>query len=109
MSEIPLHTFGRSRKARAGYTQLHSDEPGDDGQDENMRAGVRAAAASASVNRKGKRRERYADDPEEEATLLGDASHEEEAFREDEQPQPRREPSSQVMSLCAPSEPPAWC
>ncbi|KAI0659521.1 aminophospholipid-transporting P-type ATPase [Cubamyces menziesii] len=99
MSEIPLHTFGRSRKARAGYTQLHSDEPGDDGQDENMRAGVRAAAASASVNRKGKRRERYADDPEEEATLLGDASHEEEAFREDEQPQPRREPSSQRSIL----------
>ncbi|KAH9886694.1 aminophospholipid-transporting P-type ATPase [Cubamyces lactineus] len=99
MSEIPLHTFGRSRKARAGYTQLHSDEPGDDGQDENMRAGVRAAAASASANRKGKRRERYADNPEEEATLLGDASHEEEAFREDEQPQSRREPSSQRSIL----------
>ncbi|KAI0331410.1 protein transporter [Cubamyces sp. BRFM 1775] len=101
MSEIPLHTFGRSRKARAGYTQLHSDEPGEDEQDENMRAGVRAAAASASANRKGKRRERYADDPEEEATLLGDTAHEEEAFRdrEDEQPQSRREISSQRSIL----------
>ncbi|KAI0354190.1 protein transporter [Trametes cingulata] len=98
MSEIPLHTFGRSRKSRAGYTQLHNGEPGDE-EDGNMRAGVRAAATSASVSRKGKRRERYADDPEEEATLLGDASHEEGAFRHDEPQEPRRESSSQRSIL----------
>ncbi|KAI0369507.1 protein transporter [Pilatotrama ljubarskyi] len=98
MSEIPLHTFGRSRKSRAGYTQLHNGEPGDE-EDGNMRAGVRAAASSASVNRKGKRRERYADDPEEEATLLGDASHEEGAFRNDEPEEPRRDSSSQRSIL----------
>ena len=62
-----------------------------------MRAGVRAAA-SASINRKGKQRERYADDPEEEATLLGDASHEDGEYEHDEQEQEgvRREPSAQV-------------
>ncbi|CDO76004.1 hypothetical protein BN946_scf184780.g11 [Trametes cinnabarina] len=94
MSEIPLHTFGRSRKSRAGYTPLHNGEPGDEEDSGNMRAGVRAAAASSSVNRKGKRRERYADEPEEEATLLGDASHEEGEFREDEPQSTRREPST---------------
>lgn len=104
MSEIPLNTFGRSRKSRrAGYTPLHSGEPEDD----EMRAGVRAAASSASVNRKGKRRERerYADDPEEETTLLGDASHEDEegAFRDDEHEEPRRAPSSQVCIYAIPA------
>ncbi|KAI8996275.1 protein transporter [Trametes punicea] len=94
MSEIPLHTFGRTRKSRAGYTPLHNGEPEDE-QNGNMRAGVRAVAAATSANRKGKRMERYADDPEEEATLLGDASQEEGAFRDDEQQETRREPSSQ--------------
>ncbi|KAI9058692.1 aminophospholipid-transporting P-type ATPase [Trametes sanguinea] len=94
MSEIPLHTFGRSRKSRAGYTPLHNGEPGDEEDGDNMRAGVRAAVASSSVNRKGKRRERYADEPEEEATLLGDASHEDGEFREDEPQTTRRAPSS---------------
>ena len=50
-----------------------------------MQAAVRAAVTtSGSVSRKGKRRERYADDPEEEETLLGDASHEDGEFRDDE-------------------------
>ena len=30
MSEIPLHTFGRNRKSRSGYTPLQNGEPGDD-------------------------------------------------------------------------------
>ncbi|OSD00700.1 aminophospholipid-transporting P-type ATPase [Trametes coccinea BRFM310] len=94
MSEIPLHTFGRSRKSRAGYTPLHNGEPGDEEDASNMRAGVRAAVASSSVNRKAKRRERYADEPEEEATLLGDASHEDSEFREDEPQTTTRELSS---------------
>ncbi|KAH9851263.1 protein transporter [Lenzites betulinus] len=101
MSEIPLNTFGRSRKSRrAGYAPLHNGEPGDE-EDGEMHASVRAAA---SVNRKGKRRERdrgrYADDPEEEATLLGDALHEEdEAFEDNVHVEPRRETSSQRSIL----------
>ena len=104
MSEIPLHTFGRSRQARAGYTPLSDGEPGEqvrDGSSDRMRAGVRAAA-SASANRKGKQRERYSDDPEEEATLLGDASHEDGNYGDDEPEESRREPSAQV---CVPLMP----
>ena len=105
MSEIPLHTFGRNRKSRAGYTPLQNGEPGDDDHNDDhdqvssnrtMRAGIRAAATSSSVNRKGKRRERYADDPDEEATLLGDAVHEEGEFRDDEPQEPPRDSSSEV-------------
>ncbi len=98
MSEIPLHTFGRSRKARAGYTPLHNGEPGDEDYENsssNMRASLGAAAAGASNNRKGKRRERYADDPDEEVTLLGDASREDGGYLDGE-PEERREPSAQV-------------
>ncbi|KAI0744486.1 aminophospholipid-transporting P-type ATPase [Earliella scabrosa] len=104
MSEIPLHTFGRNRKSRAGYTPLQNGEPGDDDHDQvssnrTMRAGIRAAATSSSVNRKGKRRERYADDPDEEATLLGDAAHEEGEFRDDEPQEPPRDSSSERSIL----------
>ncbi|KAI0742965.1 protein transporter [Daedaleopsis nitida] len=106
MSEIPLNTFGRSRKSKAGYTPLHNGEPGDrdhdhdHGNGSNMRVGIRAAAASSSsVNRKGKRRERYADEPDEEETLLGDASQDDGGFRYDEQGDQRRESSSQRSIL----------
>ncbi|KAI0702811.1 aminophospholipid-transporting P-type ATPase [Cerioporus squamosus] len=102
MSDIPLHTFGRSKHSRAGYTPLSDSEPGDQARENTsnkMRAGVRAAA-SASVSRKGKQRERYSDDPEEEATLLGDASHEDGDYREDEpEEERRRESSSQQRSI----------
>ncbi|RPD63418.1 aminophospholipid-transporting P-type ATPase [Lentinus tigrinus ALCF2SS1-6] len=101
MSDIPLHTFGRSRQARAGYTPLSNGEPSEqvrDGTASNMRAAVRAAASSASMNRKGKQRQ-YSDDPEEEATLLGDASHEGGEYRDDEQEEARREPSAQRSIL----------
>ena len=105
MSEIPLHAFGRSRKARAGYTPLQSGEPGDEdgdvhdsGERPDMRTAVRVAASSSSINRKGKRRERYADNPEEEETLLGGAVHGDADFPEDEagEAPSTREPSSQV-------------
>ncbi|KAI0758873.1 aminophospholipid-transporting P-type ATPase [Fomes fomentarius] len=101
MSEIPLHTFGRSRKARAGYTPLHNGEPGDEDYEDNssnMRASLGAAAAGASNTRKGKRRERYADDPDEEVTLLGDASREDGGYL-DGGPEERREPSAQRSIL----------
>ncbi|TBU21618.1 aminophospholipid-transporting P-type ATPase [Dichomitus squalens] len=112
MSEIPLHTFGRTRKSRAGYTPLHNGEPSDEvhgngtnglGPDNSngrtMHEVVRAAVASSgSVNRKGQRRERYADDPEEEETLLGDASHEDGGFRNDEPEEQIRETSQRSTS-----------
>ncbi|OJA20783.1 hypothetical protein AZE42_07018 [Rhizopogon vesiculosus] len=73
MSDIPLHSLGRTGNTRAGYAPLN------DAQDNStdMHTGVLRAAAtrSATVNLKGKgkQRERYidADDFDEEATLLG--------------------------------------
>ena len=71
MSDIPLHTFGRYRKSRAGYSALPEDDehPGNDQADRSMPISVRVAAASA---RKAKRNVgQYEGDAEEEATLLG--------------------------------------
>ncbi|TFK83591.1 aminophospholipid-transporting P-type ATPase [Polyporus arcularius HHB13444] len=102
MSDIPLHTFGRSKQSKAGYTPLSNGEPGDDTRESTagkMRAGIRAAASSASAIRKGKQRERYSDDPDEEATLLGDASHEDGEYRDAEPTEQRREPSAQRSIL----------
>ena len=105
MSEIPLHSLRQSRHARAGYTPLHNGDPGDNDDRDNghqretpaMRAAVRAAAASSSVNRKGKRRERYAVDAEEEETLLGGAVHEDGDFQDDgREAQAARDSSSSV-------------
>lgn len=105
MSEIPLHTFGRSRKSRAGYTPLHNGD--EDHSNANrgtnstsssksnlrtMHAAVRAAVTSSGTLRKGKQRERYADDPEEEETLLGSAARSDSGFRDDEPEEGRREP-----------------
>ncbi|PIL25785.1 transporter [Ganoderma sinense ZZ0214-1] len=114
MSEIPLHTFGRSRKARAGYTPLHNGEPGDEDHSNanrgtsttgstksnlrTMHAAVRAAVTSSGNVRKGKQRERYADDPEEEETLLGSAARSDSGFRDDEPEVERRESSQQSTS-----------
>ncbi len=111
MSEIPLHTFGRSRKSRAGYTPLHNGEPGEEDQGTSnrgnnsdgssksnlrtMHAAVRAAVTSSTSLRKGKQRERYADDPGEEETLLGSAALSDSGFRDDGPEEERRE-SSQV-------------
>ena len=97
MSEIPLHTFGRSRKSRAGYTPLHNGEPGERiPNPTEMRAGIPAAASASSLNRKGKRRERYVGDLEEEATLLGDDSREDDEYLDDQVEQRTRDSSSQV-------------
>ncbi|CAL1698399.1 unnamed protein product [Somion occarium] len=86
MSEFPLHTFGRSRKSRAGYAALsneYSPIDNEEGASDSMPMNVRAAAV-ATVNRKGKRR----DVLEEEATLLGDEHREEGGY--DEQPESSR-------------------
>ena len=46
-----------------------------------LSARVAATANSSRLNRKGKRRERYEDDPEEEATLLGE-EHRDDGFND---------------------------
>ena len=70
MSEYPLRTLGRSRKSknnRAGYTALNDEDSPVEIEEGNMPLNVRAPAG-----KKGKRRERYEDSPEEEDTLLGE-------------------------------------
>lgn len=98
MSEIPLHSFRRSRKQRSDYLPLSTSQEDDeddnsDGTNHSQTSNsmpsltARAAVASASANRnqearwKGKRRQRYADDPEEQVNLLGD--HEEDEHNHD--------------------------
>ncbi len=71
MSDIPLRSFGRTSKSRTGYSALSGEVQSESGQG-SMTMNSRVAAASARTTRQGKRRERYEDDPEEEATLLGE-------------------------------------
>ncbi|KAM5540932.1 hypothetical protein V8D89_005243, partial [Ganoderma adspersum] len=111
MSEIPLHTFGRSRKSRAGYTPLHNGDEDHSSANRGtnstsssksnlrtMHSAVRAAVTSSGTIRKGKQRERYADDPEEEETLLGSAARSDSGFRDDEPEEERRESPQQSTS-----------
>lgn len=98
MSEIPLHPFGRARKARAGYTALPEDEAGasqsSETDDRMPSAVVAAAVTSARPTRKPKRIEQYDGDEEEEATLLGEHGH------DHEEPEDlRAETSSRVSVL----------
>ncbi|KAK7684500.1 hypothetical protein QCA50_012447 [Cerrena zonata] len=84
MSEFPLRAFGRSRNSRnnrAGYSALDSEDSPDidGGTSSDMPLNVRGPAVA---NRKGKRRDRYGDDPEEEDTLLGDEHREGGGFGE---------------------------
>lgn len=100
MSEIPLRSFGLNRKSRAGYSALgDSDTPtSDDPSDSNpsthskampMIARAAVTASAANARQKGKHRERYADDPEEQANLLGDEPTEDD-YREGEPEQTSR-------------------
>ena len=84
MSDIPLRTFGRSSRNRSGYTPLrteHDDydasrnENGSGNSQHNMPAQTtitNAAASAASHRWKGKKKQTYQDDPEEQEGLLGD-------------------------------------
>ncbi|KAI0920746.1 hypothetical protein AcV5_010413 [Taiwanofungus camphoratus] len=105
MSEIPLHSLGRTRKSRAGYAPLHNVERNaDDEQDSEAMPLTTMAAASVltRAQRKGKRRERYSTEhPEEEVTLLRD--EQEDGYPDDGAEEVRRpkraEPSLQRSSL----------
>jgi phospholipid-translocating ATPase len=71
MSDIPLASIRRNGK---GYTRI-SDTDSNSDHPSSMPATVRAAASSTSARRaavKGKRKDKYMDDPEEQAGLLGD-------------------------------------
>ncbi|KAG6810347.1 hypothetical protein H0H92_012240 [Tricholoma furcatifolium] len=84
MSDIPLHSIRRN-KARANYIPItDSDSP----QTMPIRSNIAIATSSSSRQnvRAGKRKERYADDPEEQAGLLGREEFEEEFEMEDEMP-----------------------
>ena len=99
MSEIPLHAFGRSRKNRAGYTALPEDEHSSGSSQANgtMPSAVRtAAAATARAARQGRQTAHYQDDPDEEATLLGDVSHDHEDAEEVSRPS-----RVSVLSVCS--------
>ncbi|KAJ7430851.1 hypothetical protein B0H11DRAFT_2133613 [Mycena galericulata] len=94
MSDIRLNTLK--------YTPLSSDDDTHHSRPPTtMRASVRAAATATSsrlMKKAGKRPDRYTDDPEEEAGLLGDEVYEEEqAYEEEEhrleaeiEPRPKR-------------------
>ncbi|KAH9913487.1 protein transporter [Fomitopsis serialis] len=93
MSEIPLHKLRHPRKlSKVGYERLSNGAPSPNGDEpgspsDGMPLSPRAAA---SARRKGKRRERYADDadhPDEQAGLLGD--EEDGEFRDDEDQEQR--------------------
>jgi phospholipid-translocating ATPase len=83
MSNIPLH-YIRPNQSRKGYTPVSNDTDNFNGNTNvNMRVAIRAAVSSSSSARKQKnigfgkgRQDRYTDDPEEEATLLGEGQDE---------------------------------
>ena len=79
MSEIPLHKLRRPRKlSKVGYERLANGAPSPHGDEHGSPSDAMpmSARVAATARRKGKRRERYADDldqPEEHAGLLDDA------------------------------------
>ncbi|KAF8636096.1 hypothetical protein AX17_003801 [Amanita inopinata Kibby_2008] len=83
MSDIPLHSIRRN-KSRAGYAQLtNNDEIPSTSSFSDMPSVGRVVAAATRTtlrrnvdNAKGKNKDRYTDDPEEEAMLLGDSCDE---------------------------------
>jgi hypothetical protein len=93
MSDIPLHSLG-GNKFRAGRSNNTGIQLGSNIKSKGrMPLAVRVAAAASSSNAArrnlaaGKWKERYVDDPEEEAGLLGS---DEDAYGEDGGPERRR-------------------
>ncbi|KAJ7280383.1 protein transporter [Mycena rebaudengoi] len=109
MSDIPLKSLRFTNKSRAGYTALSDDPRTDPDEPPTMRAAVRAAAsASASRLKTGRRKDRYTDDPEEEAGLLGAQEYEEELYEAEERRmlQPEPETVGSDTSRTVPFRPP---
>ncbi|PBK69390.1 phospholipid-translocating P-type ATPase [Armillaria solidipes] len=91
MTDIPLRPL-RKHKNRAGYTQLNDTDieagPGSADSPDNQTTMPSPIAAVASSRKAGKksRKDRYADDPEEEASLLGGEMYDEEEGYVEETP-----------------------
>ena len=87
MSDIPLRTFRRSRNSRSGYAPLKTEQDeydanengsviGNRNNQQNMPAQTivtKVAASAANQRWKGKKKQGYQDDLEEQEGLLGDA------------------------------------
>ncbi|KAK0457058.1 uncharacterized protein EV420DRAFT_1551268 [Desarmillaria tabescens] len=88
MTDIPLHPL-RKHKNRAGYTQLNDIDieagPGSADSPENQTT-MPSPIASARKAGKKSRKDRYADDPEEAASLLGGEVYDEEEGYVEETP-----------------------
>ncbi|KAK0477044.1 hypothetical protein IW261DRAFT_1488351 [Armillaria novae-zelandiae] len=91
MTDIPLRSL-RKQKNRAGYTQLKDTDieagPGSADSPDNQTTMPSPIAAVASSRKAGKksRKDRYVDDPEEEASLLGGEMYDEEEGYVEETP-----------------------
>lgn len=102
MSDIPLRTIRRN-KARAGYAPLldnaESETASPPQQTRSMRTSVTAAAFPGGSRKKdaGKNKDRYTDDPEEEAGLLDENGEEE---YDEEEHRLRREIEASSSQVC---------
>ncbi|KAG7087819.1 hypothetical protein E1B28_013759 [Marasmius oreades] len=99
MPDIPLHSL---RREAHNYTLIQDDEAGEHTKPNKMNTAGRAAIASSSARifSPNKRMERYVDDPEEAAGLLGADERE----REEELLEPSPPTSSKASSLRKPSK-----
>ena len=105
MSDIPLRTFGRSRNTRSGYAPLNTEQDeydidGNNHQTMPLQTVTKAAVSAAKQNHhrwKGKKKQSFQDDPEEQEGLLRDEVHD----SEDEvgRAGPARPPSQEVRPI----------
>ncbi|KAH0580019.1 putative phospholipid-transporting ATPase IIB [Termitomyces sp. J132] len=87
MSDIPLHSLRRN-KSRANYIPINGSDSPQVIPTMPIRSNITIATSSSSRQnlRAGKRKERYADDPEEQAGLLGQEEFEDQFEVEDDAP-----------------------
>lgn len=85
MSEIPLHSIRRN-KARAGYIPLNNDEESSSNSPEMRKAASSSSGPRRNLKLGGNRaKDRYVDDPEEAAGLLGSSYDTESGFDDESQ------------------------
>lgn len=85
MSDIPLHSIRRN-KARTNYTPIRDTDSTENNMHQPARVTVMASSSTAGRNnhqagKNAKRKGRYVDDPEEEASLLREEADEEDEDR----------------------------